>query len=450
MLLPGASCGGGGERGPSSGRGRASPEAGQPVPHADDPGSKSEAAVPTGVGTTPDASLPVPDEAGLSPSYKRVYALPLNNPSLVPAAEASHMRPDDRVVGVVVAEQPRAYPWWILSNYHVVNDTIITAAAQVESLAPRMHAAIQRERSAAIDRVREIGRDKSNSGWAQHHVPVTVTLCEACTGAAAFVSAVQDTSELAARPLVFSMCTSKGNPTGDYRAIGVYTICDAQTHSRWHPFSGLSYSGPLAGKRLQRVHAFMETWDRWVRVHPDTTVAFADRQEMDARLHGSRNRRNAQVPNSAFGRGLHSSFWWWLREHPDEEDQRLPRTEIVLGVAHEGQALAVPLKELIAKGRVWNHEIGAEPYVFLLQGELMGVVYSRRLGDEILSFTIESEDPIVVRDASGTRWDLRGRALDGPYKGRALDLAEESYVVYWVDWSMNHPATALLGESTSP
>ena len=37
---------------------------------------------------------------------------------------AAHMAPDDLVFGVIVNGRPRAYPRWILLNYHVVNDTI--------------------------------------------------------------------------------------------------------------------------------------------------------------------------------------------------------------------------------------------------------------------------------------------------------------------------------------
>ena len=34
------------------------------------------------------------------------------------------MRDDDVVLGVVVAGEARAYPWWIVKHFHVVNDTI--------------------------------------------------------------------------------------------------------------------------------------------------------------------------------------------------------------------------------------------------------------------------------------------------------------------------------------
>ena len=60
------------------------------------------------------------------PPQRRTYTLSLNNPDVVGAEAADHMRPEDLVVGVVVGRDSRAYPWWVMSQYHVVNDTVGT------------------------------------------------------------------------------------------------------------------------------------------------------------------------------------------------------------------------------------------------------------------------------------------------------------------------------------
>jgi hypothetical protein len=75
--------------------------------------------------------------------------------------------------------------------------------------------------------------------------------------------------------LVFAQCRSKGSSAGDYTAIGVYTICDMQTHSRWHPFAGEAKSGPLEGKHLQRIPVSVEKWSDWLATWPSTVVAVA-------------------------------------------------------------------------------------------------------------------------------------------------------------------------------
>ena len=64
----------------------------------------------------------VPELPELPWEEVRRFILPLNNPPVVDPAEAYHVRPDDIVLGVLVGESARAYPWYLLANYHAVND----------------------------------------------------------------------------------------------------------------------------------------------------------------------------------------------------------------------------------------------------------------------------------------------------------------------------------------
>ncbi len=52
---------------------------------------------------------------------------PLNDPEVVAADRADHMRDSDLVLGVTLAGKSRAYPGWILDNSHVANDTLAGA-----------------------------------------------------------------------------------------------------------------------------------------------------------------------------------------------------------------------------------------------------------------------------------------------------------------------------------
>src|SRR5436190_22900150 len=45
-----------------------------------------------------------------------------DQPAFAAATEAGHMRPDDYVIGVINGGEARAYPLWIIDNYHIVND----------------------------------------------------------------------------------------------------------------------------------------------------------------------------------------------------------------------------------------------------------------------------------------------------------------------------------------
>ena len=112
---------------------------------------------------------------------------PLDQPECRPAARADHMRADDVVFGVVVAGRARAYPWWIVKNHHVVNDSAGS-------------------------------------------VPLALVFCEQCTGAAAF------RRQLDRRVLSFRVPGVLN---------GTIILEDRETGTLWAPFSG-GLEGPLA------------------------------------------------------------------------------------------------------------------------------------------------------------------------------------------------------------
>ncbi len=142
---------------------------------------------------------------------------PLDHPEHRTAATATHMRDDDLVWGVVVAGHARAYPWWILKNYHVVNDTI-------------------------------------------GDIPVAIAFCEQCSGGAAFRR-------------------SRNGRVLSLEVPGVYNgtiiLRDRETRTLWAPFSGRAIEGPLAGAKLDRFPLFLTHWDEWVARHADTDVLWA-------------------------------------------------------------------------------------------------------------------------------------------------------------------------------
>ncbi len=142
---------------------------------------------------------------------------PLDHPEYRPAASATHMRDEDLVLGVVVSGWARAYPAWILKNFHVVNDTI--------------------------------GR-----------TPVAVAFCEQCSGGGAF------RRERNGRVLSLEVA-------GVYN--GTILLRDRETRTLWAPFNGRAIEGPLVGQKLDRLSLSVTHWDQWVSRHPETDVVWA-------------------------------------------------------------------------------------------------------------------------------------------------------------------------------
>ena len=67
-------------------------------------------------------SVPIP---ALSTGGLPKDAIPaMNNPPFVPVAQADYLEPADRVIGVVVGCEARAYPIRILTRHEIVNDAV--------------------------------------------------------------------------------------------------------------------------------------------------------------------------------------------------------------------------------------------------------------------------------------------------------------------------------------
>lgn len=165
--------------------------------------------------------------AAFSREDARRFSLPLNNPPVVDAGRAGHMRGDDVVLGLIVAGRARAYPWWILRGYHVVND--------------------------------EVGGRR-----------VVVAFCEACSAACAFLPRAG--GEL----LTFHACRLRD---------GSFDMCDYETGGFWSPFAGRALSGPRAGLVLERLPAVLATWAQWSKEHPDGQVLLGSPEQRE-RPHG--------------------------------------------------------------------------------------------------------------------------------------------------------------------
>lgn len=162
---------------------------------------------------------------------RRAYVLPLNNPDMIPAAAAVYMEDEDLVLGIFLGGQPRAYPWWLTSNYHVVNDTV-------------------------------------------NDEPVLITLCEVCGGAGAFRPTLP---ELPGIPLSFQICGVR---------LGTIELLDHQTQSKWRPFLGIAVEGPLRGRRLEKHPLVLMTWREWRQFYPHSVVANGSPQ-LRERIHGA-------------------------------------------------------------------------------------------------------------------------------------------------------------------
>jgi uncharacterized protein DUF3179 len=300
-------------------------------------------------------------------------------PEYVPGVKATHMREDDYVIGIVHRGLARAYPLWIIDNYHVIND--------------------------------RFGDDR-----------VVVTSCERCQSGSAFVAQVP------------------GNPEREplFRTVGflnaVLLMKDLRTGSFWCHYDGRGLNRQAAGVSLPWIPSYHMEWTDWRDLHPDTEVMVppVDPRHPDAR-HGHGREEFFARP------GMDPAF---LPTVVGDYDTSYPENELVLGI-DDVRPAAFPLQEVRrAGGVVHDRSPSGEIVVFAgprIDGFTMAA-FRPKVGDRHLRFVREDG---AFRDAeTGSRWTIEGRAFEGSLAGAQLKPIR-SFCVRWHAWIYQRRDTRL-------
>lgn len=140
----------------------------------------------------------------------------LLKPEFVSASGAApYMRDRDRILGLVLGDEPKAYPIKILNWHEIVND--------------------------------EVGGH-----------PVVVTFCPLCGTGMVFDSWVQG------KKLTFGV--------SGFLYQSDLLLYDHKTESLWSQIEGKAVTGPLTGARLKLLSSMQTTWGNWKKKHPNTRV----------------------------------------------------------------------------------------------------------------------------------------------------------------------------------
>jgi len=318
----------------------------------------------------------------------REYALPLNNPDTVPAEQANHVDDSDMVIGITLFGKARAYPWWIMSNFHVVNDTLM------------------------------VGQ--------QSKIPIMVAMCEQCSGSAAFIPTIPELSD---RPLTFQICGVHN---------GTFEIADFQSQSRWHPFAGEATVGPLKGRRLTQIGSTITSWKSWVAKHPHTDVVLGSE--------GMRQRPHGQSYGASMGHAhMHPVFG----NTSNLEDKRLASNALVFGLLPEpGQKpLAIPF-ELIESNFPLQIDHQGKSVLLIPSGEYGVSAFACEQDGEVLTFQVPPDaSSSLLQDQLGNQWDEYGRRTareeavvnDGENQLRML----RGYLTEWYEWISAQPGSMI-------
>jgi Protein of unknown function (DUF3179) len=309
----------------------------------------------------------------------------IDRPAFVaPAAADGWLGAKEPVIALELGGDARAYPLQILMWHEIVNDTV---GGRV----------------------------------------VTVTFCPLCNSALVFDRVVDGTT------LDF------GTSGKLYRSDLV--MYDRQTHSLWAQMEGRAIVGAKAGARLGIVPATTIAYEDWKAAHPTGKVL--SRETGHQRPYGAN-------PYTGYDGPTVRPFLF-----AGPPDPRRPPKERVVGVTLGREARAYPWALLEQRGVVQDR-IGDEPVViFYRPGTLSAldasqIAQSRAVGatavfrpvveGRTLTFEVAGEG---FRDReTGSRWNLLGRAVQGPLAGKRLP-AIPHVDAFWFAWAAFNPAASL-------
>ena len=206
-------------------------------------------------------------------------------------------------------------------------------------------------------------------------------------------------------------------------------MADRQTGSIWTHYGGSVLQGPLAGQgiQLEMLPTYHTTWSQWRDAYPDTLVLdwypeFANRYRPVG----------FEVGGASLGPDFRLTILNW--------DDRLPESELVLGVNHHGEQRAYVLADMDPGPQVIANRLSGDPIViFADPDDTYALAFVAVLDGAALEFRVADG---VITDQYGVAWDLSGHALGGDYAGRQLPFAT-SFVSEWYGWSAYFPETSI-------
>jgi Protein of unknown function (DUF3179) len=194
--------------------------------------------------------------------------------------------------------------------------------------------------------------------------------------------------------------------------------------------SGRAFDGPRKGQRLKPIATIETNWGHWLAGYPGA-VAY----------HMFEKYQPVELPKQENKESLATRLPWG----PSAVDPNLP----VVGVEAGDAAAAYSLEWLEKSGGVVAGAVGGQPVVVLWYAPTRSAAaYAPEVeGSSPPQLVTLSKDskvasaPFVDRE-TGSHWDIAGRAVDGPLKGKTLRWVP-SVQCRWFAWKAEFPSAAL-------
>ena len=260
--------------------------------------------------------------------------------------------------------------------------------------------------------------------------PVIVTFCPLCHTALVFERELDGT-------------VHDFGVSGNLR-LSDMVMYDRQTETWWQQATGLGIIGELTGAKLEFVPSQLISLDQFAEAYPDGQVLSRD----------TGHRRD-------YGRNPYVGYDT-IDQQPflfaGVTDGRLsPKERVVtLGEQDSEAPVSIPYSELRQVGAV-NLDFEDQPTValwvpgvasaldrqYIDEGEDVGAtgVFSAVVDGQTLTFERDGDEDAPITDVeTGSRWDITGRAVEGPLEGATLEPVNHGDH-FWFAWAAFVPQT---------
>jgi hypothetical protein len=284
------------------------------------------------------------------------------DPILVSAELAAReLNSDERIIGLIINGDARAYPVSVLSAHEIVNDVV--------------------------------GGE-----------PVAITWCPLCYTAVVFSRRLEGSDQ----PMVFGVSGKLLHNT--------LIMYDHQSQTLWSQLYGEGLQGSLARTSLAYFPSLHTEWKVWNNQFPDTRVLSKQQTcvQFDCNGHYEVDRYASYYQSSSEG--------IIDRQIPREAELYGPK-ELVLGVVVDDNARAYPFK-MLAETMLINDQVNDTPILIWFDpSSETGTAFDRRLDTRVFSFANDPQEAgIFVDQETGSRWRaFTGEAIAGPLEGARLN-----------------------------
>lgn len=214
---------------------------------------------------------------------------------------------------------------------------------------------------------------------------------------------------------------------------------DRNTDSNWSQMQLRSVHGQHAGRDIEIFQVVETTWATWKAMYPESQIHTTNT--------GHERNYNGFTYGSDFSTN-HNRILFPVK-NSDNRLQNKDRVHGILGSrTPDNQTLVkvYPLDDFGDGISLFKDTFDTVDYLIVGSTEYYFAAAFRRDAVSDVSHlefqAVQGELPVVMQDSEGNKWDVFGRAVEGPRTGARLTAAR-SYTGYWYAWADFFPGLQL-------